>query len=85
MHGMIRQVDKKRPAAIFFHELQDGIRQAVTEIVAIIIEVLIFAEADVFRKDDSFEALSAGSHRASATASQIPHAEESGGIATVPQ
>ena len=82
---MVRQINKERSAAIFFDELQDGICQAITEIVAVVIEVLILAEADILRKDDGFKTLSTGGDGARATSPQIPHTEESCSISTVAQ
>ena len=82
---MIRQIAEEWSTAIFFDKLQHRVCQAITQVISGIIEVLVLAETKVFGEDDSLEALATGSHRSTATASQIPHAEESSGIATITQ
>ena len=79
---MVWKIGKKGTVLIRFDELQDFVRQTITQVVAALIEVSIFRKTEVFGKHDRLKTLATRSNRTAATSSKIPHPEEGSRIAT---
>ena len=85
MNGMVREINEEGPVFVVRDELQGCSCEPITQVAAIGGKVGVLGKAECFWEHNGVEPLASRRHRSGASSAEVPHAEETGGVAACPK